>query len=140
MKDLNNLIGLYLEMDGIVNFYWQIFITASTAVLGWLIVKTNPTNWRRRIIGTLAYTFFALVILEAIDANSKLFEAVAWDLRQAAKATNADFVDQSRLQNFFLESEKKTWREFWLWIYLSSWITVSALILFDLMGFKAKKT
>ena len=73
MEDFKLVIEIYYKLDGELDSYWQIFVAVYTAIIGWLVIKKDKFDNYRKVVCTVAYGVFVVLIFFAINDDFKFF-------------------------------------------------------------------
>lgn len=140
MKELTDLLDLYLNLKAEIVGNWAVFITVNTAIFGWLVTKEGQHKIPPRIVAAAAYAFFAALAFLTLDSNYPVYEAVKHDVRLAARA--AEFLKETQLKEQLIALSRNRWDDTFQWIYIFSAFCVVGFILCDVLSRpeKAKST
>ena len=77
-------IDLALKLDDKTSFYWNFYVAANIAVIGWMLNNGAKLSWKPRLIGIVGYGLFLFMSYVALFGAYSQYDVVVADIRKAA--------------------------------------------------------
>lgn len=78
------LVELALALDDKSSFYWNFYVVANIAILGWILSNGHKILSKARIVGILGYLLFTGMNYIALYGNYALYDIVVADIRSVS--------------------------------------------------------
>lgn len=80
----SNLVGLYVDLDNKTDFYWNFYVAAALALVGWILARESPLQRPVKTGLTLGLAFFWLMNYTALAGTYDLMEACLNEMQLAS--------------------------------------------------------
>lgn len=139
--ELNNLISFALEIQGRVNFYWNLYIVGITGLLGWLV--SGEKKFSREVKLLISVGFFIFVIINACSLirSYDLLSAIVAEVQsqvQSLSKIGKDPFQTEGIEVFIKSFERFLSNRTYLWTVTAVHLVLDLGILYILWSNKFK--